>query len=319
MLRAFLIALSKASWARRIAVNWGPARQAAARFISGEKLEDAINAIAILNRKGIRATLDHLGENTTNLQESRQATADILSAVDAIVASNVQANISIKLTQIGFALGEDICAENLQNILSYAFERDLFVRIDMEDSKTVDRTLELWRQMRAIGLINTGVVLQSYLYRSGADLEDVLSWGGRIRLCKGAYKEPVSVAFQRKSDVDKNYDLLTEKLIEGALSQSSPLISSDGRTPPLPAIATHDPNRITHAKVYAEKKGLPKEAMEFQMLYGIRQDLQEECAREGYPVRIYVPYGTEWYPFYIRRLAERPANLWFFVSNFFHK
>lgn len=319
MLRALLIALSKAAWARRIVMDWGPARRAASRFISGEKLDDAINAIKELNRKGIRATLDHLGENTTNLQESHHATADILSAIDAIDNSGVQANISIKLTQIGLALGTDACSENLMKILSYARDRQLFVRIDMEDSSTVDRTLGLWTQMRSAGFTNTGVVIQAYLHRSAKDVDEILGEGGYIRLCKGAYKEHGSVAIQKKSDVDNNYDQLTEKLIDGALIHSSPPVSSDGKTPPIPAIATHDPARLVFAKACAEKKGLPQNAIEFQMLYGIRQDLQEQCVREGYPVRIYVPYGTEWYPFYVRRLAESPANLWFFISNFFRR
>jgi proline dehydrogenase len=217
------------------------------------------------------------------------------------------------------SLGTDICGENLSNILTYASERHIFVRVDMEDSSTVDRTLGLWRQMRSAGFRNTGVVIQSYLHRSAVDVDEILREGGSIRLCKGAYKEPVSTAIQKKSDVDNNYDLLGEKLIEGALAHGSPLVSLDGKTPPIPAIATHDPNRIRHAMLHAENTGLPKNALEFQMLYGIRQDLQEQCVAAGYPVRIYVPYGTEWYPFYVRRLAERPANMWFFVSNFFRK
>ena len=319
MLRALLIALSKAAWARKIVMNWGPARRAASRFISGEKLEDAIKVIKELNRKGMRATLDHLGENTTNLQESYQATAEILSAIDAIDNSGVQANISIKLSQIGLALGADTCGENLIKILSFARDRKIFVRIDMENSSTVDRTLGLWSEMLEAGFTNTGVVIQAYLYRSAEDMDEILRGGGYIRLCKGAYKEPASVAIQKKSDVDINYDQLTEKLVNGALLHGRPVVSTDGRTPPIPAIATHDPDRLVFAKTCAEKKGLPQNGIEFQMLYGIRQDLQEQCVREGYPVRIYVPYGTEWYPFYVRRLAESPANLWFFVSNFFRR
>lgn len=319
MLKTTLISLSKASWVRQVVMNWKPARRAAARFVSGDKLEDAIHAIAGLNRKGIRATLDHLGENTTNLKESHQATAEILTAIDAIAHSAIQANVSLKLTQIGLNLGTEICAENLSKILAYAMDRQIFVRIDMEDSNTVDRTLSLWRQMVAAGFANTGVVIQAYLHRSSADIDEILKLDGSVRLCKGAYKEPASVAIQAKSDVDQNYDKLTEKLIDGAIIRGSRAVSADGRTPPIPAVATHDPNRLMHAKAYASKMGLPKNALEFQMLYGIRTDLQEQCVREGYPVRIYVPYGTEWYPFYMRRLAERPANLWFFVSNFFRK
>jgi len=300
-------------------MNWTPARRAASRFVSGESLSDAINAIAGLNRRGIRATLDHLGENTTNPQESHQATADILSAIDAIDQFSVQANVSLKLTQIGLNLGSDVCSENLSRILQYAQDRQIFVRIDMEDSSTVDRTLGIWRQMRSAGFLNTGVVIQAYLHRSAVDVGEILNEGGFIRLCKGAYQEPPTVAISKKSDVDQNYDFLVEKMIDMTLTLGCPGGSSDGRTPPISAIATHDPERLRHAKVYALKRGLPNSALEFQMLFGIRQDLQEQCAREGYPVRIYVPYGTEWYPFYMRRLAERPANLWFFLSNFFRR
>jgi proline dehydrogenase len=163
------------------------------------------------------------------------------------------------------------------------------------------------------------LVIQSYLYRSESDVRSLISQGTRIRLCKGAYKEPDEVAFPKKRDVDANYDRLVEIMMDAALANGAPALSQDGRIPPPPAIATHDPKRLEYAKAYAQKIGLPKQAVEFQMLYGIRRDLQEQTAGEGYPVRVYVPYGTEWYPYYVRRLAERPANVWFFISNFFRK
>ena len=319
MLRSFLIYLSKAAWARKIVTGWKFAWRAASRFIAGEKLDDAFRVIKILNAKGINATLDHLGEHTTNAEEAGRATQDILSAIDAIEQSGVRANVSIKLTQIGLAVGEEVCAGNLRRILEHAKEKGNFVRIDMEDSPCVDATLGMYRRMRDNGFSNVGVVLQSYLYRSEKDVKEVVSTGGKVRLCKGAYKEPPDVAYPKKKDVDSSYDRLSEILIDGALANGSPTTSEDGKLPPIPGIASHDPNRLAHAKAYAQKVGLPKNALEFQMLNGIRRDLQEQCVQEGYPVRIYVPYGTEWYPYFMRRLAERPANVWFFVSNFFRK
>jgi proline dehydrogenase len=287
--------------------------------VAGEKLEDAIRAIQVLNAKGINATLDHLGEHTSTPDEARRATQDILSALDAIQQAGVRANVSIKLTQIGLRLGEELCAENLRTILEYARDQGNFVRIDMEDSPWVDTTLGLYHRMRECCLGNTGVVIQSYLYRSQADVQAIVAQGGRIRLCKGAYKEPAQVAYPKKSDVDASYDRLAALMIDAALAQDSPQISDDGRIPPLPAIASHDPKRLEFARSYASKVGLPKGAIEFQMLHGIRRDLQEQMTASGYPVRVYVPYGTEWYPYFMRRLAERPANVWFFISNFFRK
>jgi proline dehydrogenase len=320
MFRSTLIYLSKASWARKMVTNWPVAWRAASRFVAGEQLEDAIQAIKALNERGINATLDHLGEHTTNAEEAQRATEDILRIFDTIDESGVCAGVSIKLTQIGLALDKQICQDNLKRILSYAKEKDNFVRIDMEDSPWVDVTLELYYRMRdEFELKNVGIVIQSYLYRSAEDVHRLMEHGGRVRLCKGAYKEPPEVAYPRKKDVDANFDRITEILIDGALKNGSPALSDDCRFPPIPAIASHDPQRLAHAKEYAKKVGLPNNAIEFQMLHGIRRDLQDQAVKEGYPVRIYVPYGIEWYPYYVRRLAERPANLWFFISNFFRK
>jgi proline dehydrogenase len=318
MLRSFLIYLSKAAWARRIVTQWKFARRAASRFVAGENLEDAVRVVNILNAKKINVTLDLLGEHTTNIEEAKKATQDILEIFEVIDKSGVRANVSVKLTQIGLALGEEICEEKLRLILSEVKKRDTFLRLDMEDSKCVDNTLALYQRAREVcGCENIGVVIQSYLYRSQEDVARLLESQTRVRLCKGAYKEPAEIAFPRKADVDANYDQLVKMLFDGALKAGSPRISGNGRVPPIPAIATHDEKRIEFAKRYAEQIGLPKDAFEFQMLYGIRQDLQEKLSKEGYLVRTYVAYGTEWYPFYTRRLAERPANLWFFVSNFF--
>jgi proline dehydrogenase len=319
MLRSLFIYLSTAQWARQIVTKWSFAWRAASRFIAGEKLEDAIRVIKALNAKGINATLDHLGEHTTNPEESRTATQDILNVIDAIEEAGVSANVSIKLTQIGLALDEELCAQNLQKVLTYAKERNTFVRVDMEDSPWTDKTLDMCRRMWNLGLTNTGMVIQAYLYRSAEDVKSVVGAGGKVRLCKGAYKEPAHIAFPKMKEVNQNYDLLTRLLVDGALAHGSPELSPDGKIPPIPGIASHDPHRLAFAIAYAQKVGLPKRAIEFQMLNGIRRDLQEQVVQKGYPVRVYVPYGTEWYPYFMRRLAERPANLWFFISNFFHK
>ncbi len=319
MLRSFLIYLSKAAWARRAVTGWRFAWRAASRFVAGERLEDAIRVVRTLNEQGIYATLDHLGENTTNPEEADRALEDMLAILDVIDAAEVQANLSIKLTQIGLALDETACASRLRTVLERARAHDTFVRIDMEDSPYVEGTLRLYRQMRAQGLDNVGVVIQSYLYRSEADVRQLGELRTRIRLVKGAYKEPPEIAYPKKKDVDANYDRLTDLLLQQAIEAGAPLAREDGKVPPIPAIASHDERRIQFAKDRAAALGLPKRALEFQMLYGIRRELQQRLVAEGYPVRVYVPYGTEWYPYFMRRLAERPANLWFFLSNLFRK
>lgn len=316
MLRSIFITLSKADWARRIILNLGFAWKMANRFIAGEHLDDAIDVVKELNAKNINTTLDHLGEHTTNEEESQRATTDILNILDVIDREGVRANVSIKLSQIGLGVDNELCAQNLVKILSHAKNKNNFVRIDMEDSSTVDATLDLFRHARdEKGFDNVGLVIQSYLYRSEQDVRKLMKSGTPIRLCKGAYKESPDIAFPNKRDVDNNYDVVATILFQSALNQSAPEISPDGRFPPLPAIATHDEKRIQYSKDVAEAIGLGKKAFEFQMLHGIRRDLQESLVRDGYQVRVYVPFGTQWYPYFMRRLAERPANIWFFVSN----
>jgi proline dehydrogenase len=320
MFRSILIYLSHAPWARKIVTRWKFAWRAASRFIAGEKLEDAIRVVKELNAKGINATLDHLGEHTTSVEKARQATEDILAVFDAIQESGVQSNVSIKLTQIGLAVDEKICEENLMRILQKSKEYNSFLRIDIEEAAVVDKTLDLFKKAReTCGCENVGQAIQAYLYRSKDDIELLMKEQARIRLCKGAYKESEEVAYPRKADVDANFDHLTMILVDGSIAAGMPTLSNDGRMPPIPAIASHDEKRISFAKKYAAEKKLVKNAIEFQMLNGIRRDLQEQLVAEGYPVRVYVPYGTEWYPYFVRRLAERPANVWFFVSNFFRK
>jgi len=318
MLRAPLIYLSKAEWARRIITKWRVSWKVASRFVAGEKLDDAIEVVKKLNSLGINATLDHLGENVTTPGEAKVATETIVGIFAAIDNSNVRSNVSIKLTQIGLRLSADMCYENLIRICQVARDHGNFIRIDMEDSPWVDTTLRIFNKARSeFGNDHIGIVVQSYLFRSKDDINLLMQDGVRIRLCKGAYKEPKDIAYPLKKDVDSNFDLLTSLLIEWSGQLNKPILSNDGKIPPIPAIATHDPKRLEFAKKYCQEVGFPKNAIEFQMLYGIRRDLQESANQEGYPVRVYVPYGKEWYPFFVRRLAERPANLWFFVSNFF--
>ncbi len=317
MLRAFFISLSKARWAQQWISRWGAAWRAASRFIAGETPEDAVQAVLQLNQKGLVATLDHLGEHTESREAALQSTDDILAILSEIQDSGVQANVSIKLSQLGLLIDLQLCKNCLQKILAYSAQVGNFIRIDMEDSGLTDLTLDILFWAKQQNFHNVGVVVQSYLYRSASDVERLLSAGIPVRLVKGAYQEPASVAYPKKLDVDKNFDQLTDMLIQGAVKSGSPTRSGDGRFPPVPAIATHDPQRINYAIQSAQQYGLPKDALEFQMLYGIRRDLQEKLVQEGYPVRVYVPYGTHWYPYFMRRLAERPANVWFFISNFF--
>jgi len=317
MLRTFLIYLSKAAWAQKIVTHQKFAWKTASRFVAGTQVGDAVNAIRELNTRGLNVTVDHLGEHTARPEEASDATQAILKTLDELDKAGVRANISIKLTQIGLGLDDSLCSQNLERILGLARQYGNFVRIDMEDTPYTDRTIELYYQMRQKRFKNLGLVLQSYLYRTEADARRLLADRAPIRLVKGAYKEPPDKAFPKKADVDANFDLLTKIMIDASLTAKSSKLSKDGCFPPMSALGTHDPNRIAFAKQYVEKVGLPKEAIEFQMLYGIRRDLQEQLAKDGFPVRVYVPFGTHWYPYFMRRLAERPANIAFFISNFF--
>ena len=311
MFRSFFSYLAKAAWARKIVAKMAIARKMASRFIAGETLADGIQTIKVLNSQGINATLDVLGENTTSPDMARQAANEIMRAFDAIEEAGVRANVSVKLTQIGLGISSELCLENLERILEKAKGYNSFVRIDMEDSTVTQRTLDVLTAARQHGYENVGIVIQAYLYRSEADIQKLIENCIKVRLCKGAYTEPAKVAYPKMSDINANYDRCAAALINGALSKQCPEISEDGKTPPMPGLATHDPKRIEFAKLYAEKIGLPKSAMEFQMLNGIRRDLQQQLVKEGYCVRVYVPFGTEWYPYFMRRIAERPADILF--------
>jgi proline dehydrogenase len=257
--------------------------------------------VRVLNARKITASLDLLGESVRTEPEAKAAANEYLVMLDRIHEQGLDANVSIKLTQMGLDLDEELCVETMQSILARARDYQTFVRLDMEGSGYTERTLRLFEERLYPGYQdNVGIVLQSYLYRTSADVERAILLKCRVRLCKGAYKEPASVAFPEKKDVDENYVRCMEKLIQ------------EGN---YPGIATHDPAIIEHAKRFVQEKGIALDRFEFQMLYGVRRDLQEQLVREGYRMRVYVPFGTQWYPYLMRRLAERPANLAFITGN----
>jgi proline dehydrogenase len=305
---------------RRLVMGWKIARKVAYRFVAGETLDSAIAVVRELNSASMLATLDQLGEHTQTIDQAKKTTKDVLHILEEIDRSGIRAGLSVKLTQIGLLLDEQLCEENLVEILEGASKKNLFVRIDMEDSHCIDATFRIYWKMRLDHQCeNLGMVIQSYLYRSDQDTAELLAKDTKIRMVKGAYKEPEEIAYPKKQDVDDAFDRLVQMMLDHAVAESSPAVSEDGRWPPVTAVATHDKARVDAAIAYAEANGVPKRKLEFQMLYGIRRDLQQELAVKGYPVRVYVAFGTEWYPFFMRRLAERPANLWFFVSSLFRK
>ncbi len=319
MLRSLFIALSKAYWAQRWITRWGLAWRVASRFIAGETVEQAIQAVRVLNQQGLLATLDQLGEHTLTSQDARQATQGILDLLDEIERGGVTANVSVKLSQLGLVIDPLLAVTHLRQIVEKARQSSNFIRVDMEDSSLTDATLQIVTDLHASGLDNVGTVIQSYLYRSVEDTRRLIEQGIKIRLVKGAYQEPPHLAYPKKRDVDAAFDRLTDFLLERSLIAEYSSATASGRFPPLAAIATHDEKRIQYAIEQAKKMNLPVERLEFQMLYGIRRDLQLTLAKQGYPVRVYVPFGTHWYPYFMRRLAERPANVWFFVSNLFQR
>jgi proline dehydrogenase len=281
------------------AANSPAARGLVRRFVAGETLNEAIDVARLLNRAGMRVALDNLGENTTTAGDARSATEEALRALERVNQASVQAYVSLKLTQLGLDVGEHLVVDNLDRILARAAELGNFIRLDMEGSTYTARTLELFEMLRSRH-DNVGIVIQAYLYRSMADVQRLTHLGAQIRLCKGAYSEAPHIAFRRKRDTDRNYVRIMEYLLERGNH---------------PAIATHDPAIIEHACDYARRNGIDSDRFEFQMLYGVRRDLQVSLVQRGYGVRIYVPYGTQWYAYLTRRLAERPANLLSFAGN----
>jgi proline dehydrogenase len=314
-MRTILIYLSQAVWARNLVTRFALARRVALRFVAGETLSDAINTVRGINATGMLATVDLLGEHSHSAEAAKVATRHITDAVSALAKNDLRASISLKLTQIGLALDQDICAENLRHILEIAKKNNIFVRVDMEDSANLAATLILIEQMRAEGYSNIGAVIQSYLYRSDQDISDLLQNEITIRLVKGAYKESPHIAYPKKEEVDQAFDRQTALMLDASLKNQDFPKRFPQVWPPLAAIGSHDERRVQYALDYADSIELPKHLLEFQMLYGIRRDLQKQLVDKGYPVRVYVPFGEEWYPYFMRRLAERPANLWFFLSN----
>jgi proline dehydrogenase len=319
VLRAVLLYLSKAAWARNLVTRWKFAWRAASRFVAGETLDQAVSVAKDLNQRNLLVSLDHLGEDVLDTQMAVGSTDDYVGLLERLVREGCRSYASLKLTQLGLKLDYDLCLGNLRCIARRASELGVFVRIDMEDSSTVEDTLRAFQALRMEGLGNVGLVFQSYLYRSEADQAAALAQGARVRLVKGAYREPPEIAYRKKAQVDANFDRMAAALLEHVCRSPDGVGSDDGRTPPIAALGTHDERRIEFACQRAGELGLPKSHLEFQMLYGIRGDLQVSLAQRGYPVRVYVPYGGQWYPYTVRRLAERPANLWFFLSNLFRR
>jgi proline dehydrogenase len=273
-----------------------------ARFVAGETLEEALAALDRLAAAGFRTTVDVLGEAVMSIDDATTATESYLATLDALAARGLDRNISVKLSQMGLAIDPDACRENVRRILDRAADHEAFVRIDMEDHSTTEATLAVWRELRGVnaGRGDSGVVIQAALRRSAADIERLIEENARVRLCKGAYVEPASVAFPDKAEVDTAYEALMERLLV------------DGT---FPAIATHDERLIGRAAAFTRERGIDPDRFEFQMLYGVRRDVQERLVRAGFGVRVYVPFGTQWYPYFMRRLAERPANVAFVLRS----
>jgi len=304
--RSLLLRLSRSMTLRDFIVGFSVSRRMSRRFVAGESLEEAIEAVRGLNRKGLLATIDHLGESITSREEAKEAAQEYLRVLDGIEEGGVDSNVSLKLTQMGLDIDPDFCQKNVEMIVEQAQGHRNFVRIDMEGSPHTERTIQVYRALRQ-RYDNVGIAIQSYLYRSEDDVRQMIPQGLNVRLCKGAYDEPPDIAFPKKKDVDANLIKLTEMLLTEEARKAGCY----------PALATHDEKIINWCKEHVQKEGIGKEEFEFQMLYGIRPQLQQELAEQGYRVRAYIPYGNSWYPYFMRRLAERPANLLFLLGNLF--
>ena len=306
MLRAFFIALSESKSLRGVAERSAIGQRMSSRFVAGTQVEDALRATQAINQMGASVSVDNLGENVTNAEEARQSAALYHRMLDQIAELRLNANVSLKLTPMGLDVDENLAYELVTSLVAKAAAMTPrnFVRVDMEGSPYTQRTLdfvhELHRKPENKGCV--GAVIQSYMRRAESDIEKLLAEGIRIRLCKGAYKEPAEIAFQPKSEVDANYVKLMKILMKSGVYNG---------------LATHDERIIEEAKAYATREGVPRDAFEFQMLHGIRRDLQQQLVKDGWGMRVYIPFGTEWYPYLMRRLAERPANALFIAKNLF--
>ncbi len=301
MIRTVLLGLSNSRRLARWATSNGASRRVVRRFVAGEELDHALAAARACNEDGMTASLDYLGENVASRSDAQRVRDTYLGVFDRIAQQKLEANVSLKLTQLGLDLDEEFCQSMVESIVERAAGYGNFVRIDMEGSACTHRTVELVKRVRSKS-VAVGVVIQSSLYRSEQDVKDLLGYGCRIRLCKGAYKEPPEIAFPAKADVDANFVKLMQLLLPSGIYHG---------------IATHDSRMIAATIRFALQQGISKSAFEFQMLYGIRTDLQQKLVRDGYRVRIYIPYGRDWFPYFMRRLAERPANVIFFVRSLF--
>jgi proline dehydrogenase len=301
MLRSTLLYLSNQQRVFSFVRGNPLARRFANRFVAGETLETALAAVRDANSRGMSATLDLLGESVTNDTEARQARDEYLLMLDQIHERRLDANVSLKLTAMGLDISEDLCVAIMHDVVARAQGLGSFVRIDMEGSAYTEATLRIFEdRLYPAYKDHVGIVLQSYLYRTFADVERAIELRCRVRLCKGAYSEPASVAYPEKKDVDANY----VKCMHALMLQGN-----------YPGLATHDPRIISEARRFAQEHSIPPDRFEFQMLYGVRRDLQEQIVREGYRMRVYIPYGTQWYPYLMRRLAERPSNVAFLTGN----
>ena len=304
MLRALFISLSENRSLRGMAERSAIGRRLSGRFVAGTQVDDALRVTEKVNQSGLSVSVDNLGENVTNAEEARASAQLYQQMLDEIASRQLNANVSLKLTHMGLDVDENIARDLVTGLVAKAAAMSPrnFVRVDMEGSPYTQRTLDFVRELHRMpghdGAV--GAVIQSYMRRAEKDIEDLLAEHIRIRLCKGAYKEPEEIAFQKKSEVDANYVRLMKILMKSGVYHG---------------LATHDEAIIQQAKAFAMKENIPREAFEFQMLYGIRRDLQRRLVREGWRMRVYIPFGTEWYPYFMRRLAERPANVFFIVRN----
>jgi len=301
--RSALLYLSQQEGLKDFAARFTPFKKLTTRFVAGENIEEAIAVIRQINKRGCSASFDHLNESVTDEREAAAETREYLTVLSRIEETGINSNVSIKLSQFGLQIDPELAYRNARAIVADAASRGNFVRVDMEGSEVTQVTIDIFKRLRSeFGLNDVGIVLQSYLRRTMDDTREMLKIPARIRICKGAYKEPPEVAFPDKKDVDENYVRVMQLLLSSGIYHG---------------IATHDPKMIEATIDYCQRQKIGKGAFEFQMLYGIRRDLQEKLAREGYNVRVYVPYGKHWYPYFMRRLAERPANIWFVMKNLF--
>jgi proline dehydrogenase len=298
--------MSTNAWLRDHATKTAFVRRSVSAFMPGETLQDAMGAAAAQERQGLGTIFTKLGENVTRASEADEVTHHYLDALDRISAAGLRAQISVKPTQLGLDLDNEMCFRNLQQLVSHAEKRNNFVWIDMESSPYVDPTIELFKRARAVSS-RVGIALQAYLFRTAQDIEALMPLGSAIRLVKGAYLEPASVAFPKKADVDENFYKLACRMLAADAQRAGGLLH----------IATHDPRLADRLSAFIDQNGVPTSAYEFAMLYGIQRPLQQRLVASGRPLRVLIAYGDYWFPWYMRRLAERPANVWFVVKNVF--